>query len=90
MQVQMTPRDASSTPPKQFTACRGNSLSKMNAIKAGTSRAAELLGVQASVGSIVAGKQADCILVNGDPLADMAALGKVALVMKAGQVVFRS
>ncbi len=65
-------------------------LSKMNAIKAGTSRAAELLGVQASVGTIVAGKQADCILVNGDPLVDMAALGKVALVMQAGQVVFRS
>ena len=62
----------------------------MNAIKAGTSRAAELLGVQASVGTIVAGKQADCILVNGDPLVDMAALGKVALVMQAGQVVFRS
>ncbi|MCW1967871.1 MAG: amidohydrolase family protein [Anaerolineae bacterium] len=64
-------------------------LSKMNAIKAATSRAAELLGVQASVGSIASGKQADCILVNGDPLADLSALGRVALVMQAGQVVHR-
>ncbi len=62
-------------------------LSSMNAIKAATSRAAALLGVDASVGSITVGRQADCILVDGDPLADLAALGHVSLVMQQGRIV---
>ena len=60
----------------------------MDAIKAATSRAASLLGVEATVGSIVVGKQADLILVAGNPATDLASLADVRLVMKSGEVVY--
>ncbi len=61
----------------------------MQAIVAATSHAAECLGLGAEVGTIEAGKRADLILVDGDPLADVTILeeGKsVSLVMKNGDV----
>jgi imidazolonepropionase-like amidohydrolase len=61
-------------------------LSRMDALRAATLRAAELLGVDAQVGSLTPGKQADLILVAGDPLADLAHLSQVALVMRAGKI----
>jgi len=63
-------------------------LPRMDAIKAATSRAASLLGVEATVGSIVVGKQADLILVAGNPATDLASLADVRLVMKSGEVVY--
>ena len=63
-------------------------LGRMDAIKAATSRAATLLGVEAQVGAIAPGMQADLILVAGDPSADLTALSQVHLVMKAGEVVY--
>ncbi|HRA52287.1 MAG TPA: amidohydrolase family protein [Thermoflexales bacterium] len=62
-------------------------LTKMGAIQAATSKAAALLGIGATVGSIAAGMQADLILVQGNPLDDLAALSQVALVMQAGKTV---
>lgn len=62
-------------------------LSRMDAIKAATSRAAELLGVADTVGRVQAGKRADLILVAGDPTVDLACLADVRVVMKAGEVV---
>jgi imidazolonepropionase-like amidohydrolase len=59
----------------------------MDAIKAATSRAAELLGVADTVGRVQAGKRADLILVAGDPTVDLGCLADVRLVMKAGEVV---
>ncbi|MBM4413574.1 MAG: amidohydrolase family protein [Chloroflexi bacterium] len=63
-------------------------LSRMDAIKAATSRAAELLGVADHVGSLQVGKQADLICVPGNPADDLTHLGQVQLVMKAGEVVY--
>ena len=63
-------------------------LSKMEAVKAATSRAAELLGVEAAVGSVEPGKQADLILVRGNPMEDLSALRAVDLVMKEGKIVY--
>ena len=65
-------------------------LTKMGAIQAATSKAAALLGIEQQVGSIVAGKQADLILVKGDPVADLAALSRISMVMQAGQKVFQA
>jgi len=62
-------------------------LTKMGAIQAATSKAAALLGIGATVGSIAAGMQADLILVQGNPLDDLASLSQVALVMQAGKTV---
>lgn len=56
----------------------------MEAIKAATINAAELLGEKEKLGSIEAGKLADIIAIDGDPLKDSKAFGKVVFVMKAG------
>lgn len=63
-------------------------LSPMEAIVAGTSSAAELLGWQDRVGTIAAGKLADLVAVPGDPLRDVTALERANFVMKGG-VVFK-
>ena len=58
----------------------------MDAIKAATISAAELLGMKDQVGSIEAGKLADIVAVDGDPLKDPKVFGKVVFVMKNGDV----
>lgn len=62
-------------------------LSPADAIRAATVNAAELLGWQDRVGVVEAGKYADLIAVNGDPLADITVLLQVKFVMKEGIVV---
>jgi len=62
--------------------------SPMDAIKAGTSVAAELLGQSDAIGRLAPGMLADIIAVPGDPLQDISVLQKVMFVMKDG-VVFR-
>jgi len=59
---------------------------EMEAIQAATMTAAELLRIEDELGSISAGKLADIIAVNGDPLEDISLLSHVSFVMKAGEV----
>ena len=58
----------------------------MEAIKAATIKAAELLGEKDRLGSIETGKLADIVAVNGDPLKDPKAFEKVVFVMKDGVI----
>lgn len=58
----------------------------MAAIRSATSVPAKFLGIDARVGSIAVGKQADLIAVPGDPLADISAMQRVNFVMKEGSV----
>ncbi len=59
----------------------------LEAIRAATSNGAELMGWQDRVGALEAGKYADLIAVEGDPLSDISVLRDVKFVMKAGTVV---
>jgi imidazolonepropionase-like amidohydrolase len=61
--------------------------SAMASIKAATSTAARLLGIDDRTGTIAPGMQADLVLVDGDPLADLAALARPAMVVQAGRTV---
>ena len=56
-------------------------------LRAATVNAAELLGWQDRVGVIEAGKFADLVAVDGDPLKSVTELHKVNFVMKAGAIV---
>ncbi len=58
----------------------------MDAINAGTSVAAELLGQSASIGHLAPGMLADIVAVPGDPLRDITALQRVMFVMKDGRI----
>ena len=58
----------------------------MAAIVSATSLNAEALGLTSQVGTIAAGFQADIIAVDGNPLTDISALGRVVFVMKGGRV----
>jgi len=64
-------------------------MTPMQSIQAATINAADLLGWSDRIGSIEAGRFADVIAVNGDPIADVTALEHVAFVMKGGQVVLK-
>ncbi len=58
----------------------------MDAVVSATSLAAESLGLEDRIGAIAAGYEADVIALDGDPLADPAALGRVVFVMRGGRV----
>lgn len=62
-------------------------LTPMEAIQAATRVAAEAIGLGKVVGTLQPGKEADVIVVSGDPLADVRCLDHVALVVRAGEVV---
>lgn len=59
-------------------------MTPMQAIKSGTSVAAELLEQQGSFGAVAAGLYADLVAVSGDPLKDITELQRVKFVMKGG------
>jgi imidazolonepropionase-like amidohydrolase len=61
-------------------------MSPMDAIRSATSVAAEFLGIADRLGTLEAGKLADIIAVEGDPLADISRLRAVHFVMKEGVV----
>ena len=62
-------------------------LSPAAALKSATIDAATLLGIAERAGTIAAGKDADLVLVDGDPLADIRALSRIKAVLRKGRVV---
>lgn len=62
-------------------------LPPLEAIRAATTNAADLIGWQDKIGSIEPGKYADIIAVSGDPIADIGELERVKFVMKGGTIV---
>jgi imidazolonepropionase-like amidohydrolase len=61
-------------------------MSPMDAIKAATSKAAELLEMKGDLGVIAPGAFADIVGVTGDPVANIEVLKQVNFVMKDGKV----
>ena len=71
---------------KEFALMVKAGMTPMDAIKAATTSAADLIGDSADIGSVQPGRYADIIAVSGDPLADVTQLEHVQFVMKGGVV----
>jgi imidazolonepropionase-like amidohydrolase len=71
---------------KELVALVEAGLSPLEALRAATVSAADLLGV-AGLGAIEVGAPADFVLVEGDPLADVRVVLRPALVVKGGLAV---
>jgi imidazolonepropionase-like amidohydrolase len=71
---------------KEFEYYVNYGMTPMQAIRTGTTTAAELLGWSDKMGSVEAGKWADLVAVSGDPLSDISELQRVKFVMKSGAV----
>jgi len=74
------------TQAKEFEFMVRFGMTPAEAIQCATVRAAELMNWDDRVGSIEAGKFADVVAVEGDPLRDVTELERVKFVMKGGEV----
>ena len=76
-------------PAKEFSSMVKFGMTPAQALRSATATAAELLGVNDSLGTVEAGKLADIVAVPGDPLSDVSVMEKVDFVMKGGALVRR-
>jgi len=74
---------------REFSYMTRLGMKPMQAIKAATSVAAEMLDMTNQIGSLDAGKLADLIAVPGNPLEDITLMEKVSFVMKEGEIIVR-
>lgn len=72
---------------REFAALVRAGIAPWDTIRAGTLVAAEILGLGAELGTLEAGRAADLVAVDGDPLADVTELERVRFVMKGGRIV---
>jgi imidazolonepropionase-like amidohydrolase len=61
-------------------------MTPVQALRAATVNAAELLGMKNVVGELTPGALSDIVAVEGNPLQDVKALQQVKFVMKAGVI----
>ena len=64
-------------------------MTSLEAIRAATLNAAELLGMADRLGAVEVGKVADLVAVSGNPLDDITVLERVVFVMRDGRIVRR-
>jgi imidazolonepropionase-like amidohydrolase len=71
---------------EEFSLMVEHGMAPAAALRAATAVAAALLGIDKTVGTLQAGKEADIVAVAGDPLADIKATQRVMFVMKGGKL----
>ncbi|MGD9063222.1 MAG: amidohydrolase family protein [Desulfobacterales bacterium] len=75
---------------QELEAMVAGGMTAIQAITAATATAARALGMADRIGSIRKGKQADLLVVDGDPTTDISALARVRMVMRAGRIIYRA
>ena len=63
-------------------------MTPMQVLTAATRNGATVIGQEQRLGTLEVGKLADLIVVDGDPLADLSALGNVELVVLNGKIIY--
>jgi imidazolonepropionase-like amidohydrolase len=81
-----TPFNPHGNAPRELMYMVAWGMTPLRAMQAGTANGAALLGLDA-VGTVEAGKEADLVLYDGNPLEEMALLLTPRLVLRAGDVV---
>ena len=76
------------SPARQLVTMVKWGMTPAQALRAATLRGAELMQLQNEIGTVEAGKYADIIAVQGNPLNDISVMQKITFVMKGG-VVFK-
>jgi len=71
---------------KEFGAMVNDGMTPLQALKAATTVAADLLGMSSRLGEISSGATADIVAVQGDPMQDVSVLEHVKFVMKEGKI----
>jgi len=72
---------------KEFKLMVDLGMPPLEALRAGTSADADLLGIAQKVGTLEKGKLADIVAIPGDPTTDITATERVSFVMKEGKIV---
>lgn len=75
------------SPYREFMWMERNGMTPMEIIQSATANAAHAVGLGDVVGTLEVGKRADIIVVDGNPLEDLLVMGKVAYVVKGGELV---
>jgi imidazolonepropionase-like amidohydrolase len=68
---------------------KGVQIPAADVLRGATGLAAEAVGMDDHIGTLAPGKLADIIVVDGDPLADIAAMQRIHTVIKGGEVLVR-
>jgi imidazolonepropionase-like amidohydrolase len=71
---------------EEFGQMTARGMSPLDALRAGTSADAELLGISTRLGSLASGKLADIVVMPGDPSQSIRQTEKVFFVMKEGVI----
>ena len=88
-----TPYNHHGDNPQELEALVEVGIEPMDAILMATRNAADLLGLSELIGTVEAGKEADLLVVDGDPLADIAVLkdrARISYVFQAGAMMYRN
>jgi imidazolonepropionase-like amidohydrolase len=70
----------------EFVLMAADGMTPAQSLRAGTSVAATLLGLEAKIGTLDPGKLADIVAVSGNPIQDIKATQSVVFVMKEGRL----
>jgi imidazolonepropionase-like amidohydrolase len=70
----------------EFVLMAADGMTPAQSLRAGTSSAAELLGLKDTIGALKPGMAADIVAVPGNPMADIKVVQSVVFVMKGGSV----
>jgi imidazolonepropionase-like amidohydrolase len=85
-QMPFEPNDGTSSTVREAEAYVEAGMTPLQALRAATIAPATMLGAQAEIGSLEAGKYADILALDADPVRDISALRKISMIMKGGTV----